>query len=309
MLLIIIMACCSQLITNMEFRDFLLLIGRKKQTIFLIAMFFLAIAAVFTFVQPLKYEAKSQLLVIQDYRAGTDSYTISKSNEFLSNILARVVKSDSFFFEVINSGFDINKNYYSGDERNRVKAWDDTVEANVVNDSGIIQISVYHKDGWQAKQIAEAINYVLKTKNSNYHGAGNDVKVKIIGNPIISKWPVKPNIALNIVLGLVFGFMVGFIYIYLFPEEHYDLKFFLKKNKNRQELRYVNNFVNPVYGFKEREKEEVIIYDNEDKEVENKTINQEDRIKKELADNVEKVNNNNKDNDYIISGNIKNLIN
>jgi capsular polysaccharide biosynthesis protein len=213
----------------MELINFLRLIKAKKQTIISITAIFFALTLVITFIQPLKYGSESQILVVQDYGVGIDPYVAAKSNDYLSNILAQVVTSNSFFEEVLNSGFNIDKNYFPERADKRLKTWSETVSAKALNDTGIISINVYHTDKYQTEQIARAINYVLKTKNSMYHGGGNKVNVMTINEPIVSNWPIKPNIILNTLLGVILGLITSLYYIYLFPESQYNFSLMPKK--------------------------------------------------------------------------------
>lgn len=207
----------------MDNQKYFSLIKTRKQTIFTIVILFLILSSILTFSQSLKYGAKSKLLVVQNYSVGTDPYAISRSNEYLSNILTQVVYSNSFFTEVLGSGFGISKDYFGSDTRKQMKKWEKTISARAINDTGIITIDVYHPDQYQAGQIAQAINYILKTKNKFYHGGGSQVEVKIIDQPIISRFPIKPNIVLNFSLAFVFGIIFGLLYIYLLPGEKYSI--------------------------------------------------------------------------------------
>jgi capsular polysaccharide biosynthesis protein len=213
----------------MELINFLRLIKAKKQTILSITAIFFALTMVITFIQPLKYGSESQILVVQDYGAGVDPYVAAKSNDYLSNILAQVVTSNSFFEEVLSSGFNIDKNYFPERADKRLKKWGETVSAKALNDTGIISLNVYHTNQYQTEQIARAVNYVLKTKNSKYHGAGNRVNVMTINEPIVSNWPIEPNVILNTLLGIILGLITSLYYIYLFPEKQYDFSLMPKK--------------------------------------------------------------------------------
>ncbi|MBI4811870.1 hypothetical protein HY798_00235 [Candidatus Falkowbacteria bacterium] len=208
----------------MELQEFIAVINRKKATILLLVILFVMAGVVFTAVQPFKYGAKSKLLVVQSYADVVDPYVASKSNEYLSNVLANVVASDSFFNEVINSGYHVNADYFPARPDKRLKEWTKTADARAVSDTGMIVVNVYHKDKYQAGQIAEAVNYILKTKNSLYHGGGDKVSVKVIDSPVISNWPVKPNIVLNLALATALGIIFSLCYVYLLPEKKYDLK-------------------------------------------------------------------------------------
>lgn len=201
----------------MELHDFINLVARKRRTVFgIIALFIVLGAGVIVF-QRFKYSSKSQLLVVQEYDRSVDAYTASKSNEYLSSVLANVVISNSFYTKVMESGFDINQGYFGDNNKDQMKEWERTVTAKSINDSGIISIVVYHTDRSQAEKINRAINHVLMTQSTAYHGSGDAVKIRLIDQPITSNFPVKPNIFLTIGLAIAFGFVTSLIYIYLMP--------------------------------------------------------------------------------------------
>lgn len=220
----------------MELKDFLTLIGKKKGTILSVVILFILASAIFTAIQPFKYGTKSKLLVVQSYDGIVDPYVASKSNEYLSNILASVVNSDSFFFQVLNSGYRVEQNYFPTRPDKRLKEWNKTVSADAINDTGIIVVNVYHKDKYQAGQIAEAVNYILKTKNNFYHGGGDKVSVKVIDPPVISRFPVRPNIILNLSLAFALGLIFSLCYIYLLPEGKYNLRLWPAFTRRRQRV-------------------------------------------------------------------------
>lgn len=215
----------------MENGFFLYILRRKKQTFISIIILFLILSAVLTFIQPFKYSAKSKLLVVQKFPSETDAYVMSRSNEYLSTVLAKVIDSNSFFDDVMNTEFDINRSYFSGDSTEQMKLWENTISAQPIADTGIINIAVYHKDKYQAEEISKAINSVMIAKHTNYHGAGDKVEIKLIDGPAVSTMPVKPNIALNLAAGLLAGCLFAMIYIYLFPEEHFNVGFSSQKTK------------------------------------------------------------------------------
>jgi capsular polysaccharide biosynthesis protein len=218
----------------MEFKDYLSLINKKKGTIISFVLIFIFLASIFTVVQPFKYGSKAQVLIIQD-SVSLDAYTAAKSTEYLSNILAKVISSNSFFENVLNSGYAVSKNYFGQTVKDQMKIWNKTVSAKSNSDSGIISINVYHKDRSQTDLIARAVVYTLQTKHGLYHGGADNVSIKVIDEPITSKYPVKPNLILNFSLALVLGLIFSGIYIYLFPEKKYSVrlmpKFSDRKNK------------------------------------------------------------------------------
>jgi capsular polysaccharide biosynthesis protein len=213
----------------MNIHQFLSLMGRKKQTIVSIAIVFLAVAIIFSAVQPFKYDSNLNLLTIITFKDTVDPYTASRSNQFLSDLLARIVSSGSFFEKVKASGFNIDQSYFSGNEKQQMKKWNKTVKAKGIADTGMISIDVYHTDHAQAEEIAKAVAYTLQTSNSQYHGYGDSVQIKIIDQPITSNYPVLPNVPLNLGLAVLFALAFSFCYIYLFPEEKYDFRLWPKK--------------------------------------------------------------------------------
>jgi len=192
---------------------------------------FLAIGLGLTMLQPFKYGAESNALVVLSNPNGADPYSIDRSNQYLGNVLAKVIVSGSFYEEVMNSGFNIERSYFSEDSNamKEIKEWNKTVGAKSLLDSGIIQINVSHPDKYQTEQIARAINYVLITKHQAYDGTGNNVAIKIIDKPVVSSLPVSPNIFLNLSFSLLLGLLTAVAYIYLFPERKYDLRLWPKK--------------------------------------------------------------------------------
>lgn len=228
---------------NMNLNNLLNLVKTKKQTIISIVVLVLLVVSVATFVQPLNYGASSRLLVVQNFPVGTDPYAISRSNEMITNVLAQVLKSDSFYNQVINSDYNIERSYFreNNDSRKEMKKWSSTVDAKVLNDKGMVDIRVYHPDRYQVNQISQAINYVYQTKNADYHGLGNMVSIRVINRPYVSNWPVKPNIVFNYSFGFLLAFLISLVYIYIFPEEKYNIRLWPKRKfKKEVDQEYAN---------------------------------------------------------------------
>ena len=217
----------------MEFSEFIKLIKNKKGTILTLVFIVLILSVGVSLTNPLKYGAESRLLVIQN-TVGNDPYTVSKSNEYLGNLFSQIVYSGSFYDLVLSSQYGVDKNYFAGNYNQQLKTWRKTVETKTLSDTGIIEIHVYHQNPYQAQQIALAINDVLINRNGDYQGNGQTVKINVIDQPITSSYPVKPNLSQILPLALVGGLLLSLFYIYLFPEERYDLKLWTaKKNKLR----------------------------------------------------------------------------
>jgi len=215
----------------MELLQFIKLIGKRKQTVATVVVLFLVIAIIFTFTQPFKYASETKILVIQNFPQGSDPYAISRSNQYLSSVLARIVNTNLFYNEVINSGFNIKKEYFSQNVEKQIRLWNKTVSAKTIGDSGLISIKVVHLDKYQSDQILRGVNNVLKTNHAFYHGLGDQVAIKTVDQPYTTDWPVEPNIVLNLMLSLVFGVVFSFSLIFLFPEEKFSFKMFFSRRK------------------------------------------------------------------------------
>lgn len=215
----------------MEQDEFIYILKRKKQTIASIMVLCFVLTLIFTLIEPLKYGTESKVLVLQNNTTSFDPYAMSKSSEYLSSLLARVITSNLFFEDVMAANFNIDKTYFPTNSQDRMKKWQKTVSAKILNDSGIIVISVSHENRYQSMQIAQAVNNVLETKHSDFHGAGTQVALKIIDQPITSSFPDKPNFLLNFILSIVIGIVMSLSYVYFFPEERFDLRLLPRKKK------------------------------------------------------------------------------
>lgn len=198
----------------MELKTFIKAMSQYKKIFWLTISVIFLLGMTITLLQPLKYGSSSSLLIVQNYGSMTDPYTVSRSNQYLSNLLATVVTSQSFYNETMSVNANIDRSYFPTDTDKQMKLWQKTVEAKSLGDSGVIEISVYHTNRYQTQQIAKAVNYALITKNYLYRGNGNDLNIKILDEPVVSIWPVRPNILVNILIFITLGFFAGIAQVY-----------------------------------------------------------------------------------------------
>lgn len=242
----------------MEINEFIKLISKKWGSVFSL-VFVITVATIgLSLINPLKYEAKSRLLVIQS-TSGNDLYALSRSNEYLGNLFSQIAYSGSFYNLVLDSSYNIDKSYFSGSYSEQIKKWHKTVNTKTLADTGIININVYHPNPYQAQQIALAVNDVMMNKNNYYQGGEQGIKVNIIDQPLVSNYPVKPNIPQNAGLALISGFVFALGYIYLFPEERYNIRLWPKRKiKNTSHKIKINYYPLPA--------ENVVLEENNDSE-------------------------------------------
>ena len=208
---------------TMDIRDFIQLANKRKSAVISITLIFVIIGLGITLAQPLKYQSKSRLLILQPNTAA-DAYAVARSNQYVGGLISEVIYSGAFLDALKASDFTFDRNYFSGTYKQNIKEWKKTVFARSGGDTGIIDIEIYHTNPEEAKNISLAVNQLIISGQSPYKFNTIQTKISVIDQPIVSSFPVKPNIAINLGLGLLFGFMSGCSYIYLFPKERISEK-------------------------------------------------------------------------------------
>ncbi len=200
-----------------------------KKLIVKICLAVIVLVVVVSLFMPQQYRAQTKLLIIQHQSLSLDTYLAAKSAEKIGKILSEVVYSSSFFDEVWQAGFNIGTDWgETAKERRRI--WKRRVELSPITQTSLIEVNTYHKDRVSVEQLAQAMIYVLIERGSQYHGGGDQVEIKLIDKPIVSNYPVRPNLILNAIGALLIGLVISFIYVYLKPD-----------NKHKLEQAYITN--------------------------------------------------------------------
>ena len=189
-------------------------IFQNWHTVAMFGLLGLVLALIISFVQPLKYSSTARLLILQDVGAGTDAYTASRSEERIADNLSTLVYTSTFFDQVIDAGFSIDESIFPDDPSKQRKEWGRTVKATVARGSGLLSVTAYHRDIDQAEQLVRAIAFVLTDRVGEYT-SGGDVSVRLVDEPLNSRWPVKPNVLVNLLSGFVLGGFVGMAFVIL----------------------------------------------------------------------------------------------
>lgn len=182
------------------------MLSRDWRKAVIVGLSVLLVTLIFTLVQPFLFSATASVLVIQ--KAGPEAYTTYRSAALYAGQLGAVLDSSEFFDKVMSAGFDIDKSYFPTDEAKKREKWGKTVSYEVPSGSSELRITVYHTEPNQAMQISEAVLLTLISDKKEYLES-EDVELKMLNTPLVSKYPVKPNVALNLVLGVVLGFLIG----------------------------------------------------------------------------------------------------
>lgn len=188
--------------------QFLSLLKAKWQTLASLAIAGALVGLAVSVVMPVRYRASMQLLILQRYAFARDAYTASKSIEYLSNVFAEVMYSQSFIKEVMNAGYPL-ANVVDQNPEIAKKQWAKMVTTRVGRDTGSITVTVYNADPTVAKNTTEAIQYVLANKGDQYHGEGDRVVIRTLDAPAVSTYPVQPNVPVNALAGALLAVVVG----------------------------------------------------------------------------------------------------
>jgi len=190
--------------------NFMHIFARGWRLLVLCTLGGVVIALAVSALQPLKYSSTVRLLITQTNATGVDPYTAIKSTERIGQNLAELVNSSSFFNAVMNQS-GIDRTYFPTDEIDKRKEWQRTVETGVVAGTGVMSVTVYHKDRTQAEAIVVAVAKELAAEAPNYYGYS--VRLQIIDDPLPSRFFAKPDFIQNAGLGLIFGFIIGTAWI------------------------------------------------------------------------------------------------
>ena len=201
----------------MDIKDFQKLLKQGRSTVVGFVLIFLIIGLIVSLAQPLKYRSHSRLLIIQPN--ASDAYTVARSNEYIGNLTAQVIASGSFLDTLKSSNAVFDRNYFLGTYKDSVKKWNKTVFARSNGDTGIIDIEIYHTSQKEAERLSLAVNSLIVSGSGPYRFNPGENLITVIDQPVVSTFPVKPNLPLNLSLSLLFGFLAGASYIYLFPQK------------------------------------------------------------------------------------------
>jgi len=195
---------------------------QKWQTVVLFMVVFAVLAFVFSIAQPQKYRSEQRFLVVSKYAEDVDPYAATRSTEYLANLLSEIVYSQNFMAQVMDSGYALDEDLFPTEAKKRKKAWNKSLRTRVLGDTGILEITLYHKTQFDTEQLALAVGDVLQKQHAQYHSRGDVTTIQVIDQPITSLRPVQPNILLNTSAGLVLGIFAGLAFIYLFPKREFS---------------------------------------------------------------------------------------
>lgn len=186
---------------------------KNSRLIFIWGMIFALLAGGVSLLFPKQYSAESQVLVISRDRSGVDPYTQVKSAERIGENMAQVMGTTDFYGKVMElTSVPFNKEYWQGlADRDQRKQWKKDVQASVVYGTGLLNITVYGNTSDEAKNFSDAVTQTLVARGWEY--IGGDVALKTVNNPLVSRWPARPNIILNVGIGFAAGVLLAALWV------------------------------------------------------------------------------------------------
>lgn len=182
---------------------------KQWKIIFLWGILIAMCATVISLLFPLEYRADAGVYIISKSRYGVDPYTVVKSAEQVGQNITQILKTQDFFDKVmISVPLTFNKSQFQNvTDRVRAKRWQKTVDGSVVFGTGVLNVSAYNHNPLQAKILAGALVDTLVAQGYEY--VGGDVTIKQVNKPIVTQFPVRPNLPLNAALGFLIGILLS----------------------------------------------------------------------------------------------------
>ena len=110
--------------------------------------------------------------------------------------------------------YKVSRDDFSTNERIKRKQWDKMMDISLVQDTGILEFNVYYKTKEGAEEYAKAIADTLMNRSTQFYGASDIIKIRVINAPLTSDNIAKPKIVLNVAMGLLFGIFAAILYVY-----------------------------------------------------------------------------------------------
>ncbi len=200
------------------------IIRRDWRKVLLVALGVFLLGIIITVFQPFMYRSTVSIYVVQKSGFSIDAYSASKSEERFANKLGQLVYSSTFLDKVLAVNNGIDKTYFPQDEQKRRQKWGKTIEANVPTGLSRLDLAIYHPIAKEALSLAESTAQVLLTQRDSFIGI-SDVSLLILDKPLVSKYPVRPNIPVNLIASIFVGLLVGVSYVSLTYDPQRDKLF------------------------------------------------------------------------------------
>lgn len=194
------------------------LLSAHWKFVLIIGLLAAVLAVGFSLFSPLEYRSSSRLLItpyVSSAGEVFDQYTALKSAEQMVDTLTQIIHTTLFQNRVLQSPYDIKAERFESEPRERRKEWAKKVKPEITPGTGVLVVSVYDVDPVRSREITEAVSETLVNGGKDY--LPGQVKITLIDPPLVSKYPVRPNLLFRALLGLLFGAFFASAYTILHP--------------------------------------------------------------------------------------------
>ncbi|MCX6765953.1 MAG: hypothetical protein NT136_03270, partial [Candidatus Moranbacteria bacterium] len=197
----------------MNATQFIALIKQKAGVIILAGIFVAALSFLGAVVTQKNFKVSTDFLVVQNQNGPQDYYSLSKSAEYLGNVLSESIYSELFIDEVVKTQ-KVNQEFLPFDKKDRLKTWSRMINVKRNSQLGILSVEVLGNDQRETLAVAEGISEVLAKKSYLFRGSGQNIDVRVLSGPIAEKNPSFSIIILVILAGFIIGILVAFVWTY-----------------------------------------------------------------------------------------------
>lgn len=192
----------------------------KMSTVVVSGLLLGALSFVFFITTQKHFKASSDILIVQNQPGFSDYYAMSKSAEYLTNILVESVYSEKFVDEVRNSDL-VRSQFLPEDKLERLKVWEKIVKVRRVPNLGMVHVEVFGDDQKQVMEISQAVIQVITAKNSLFWGSGQAIEARVMSGPIWQKNPTLASVAAVMAGGFLMGAMLSVLWLYYKGERYF----------------------------------------------------------------------------------------
>jgi len=198
------------------------LIKKKILIASLIGILFAAMSFLGLMLTNYQFKATAKVLIVQDQLGTQDYYSLTKSAEYLGNILEEAVYS-TVFIDTLKKEQGFDKNFFPANQKEQLKKWKKMVEIDRSAGLGILKIVVVSDNKKEAYNLANSISNVLINKNYLFRGKTN-VDVRKLSDVLVESNPNFKIIIQTIVGSFLLGFILTIIFYY-YVNIQYNNKF------------------------------------------------------------------------------------
>jgi len=200
------------------------ILSKKIKTILFWGLIVACLSGGVSLLFPWQYSAETQLLIISRNSYGADPSTQVQSAERVGNSLTQIIGTSDFYKKVMeNQEASFNKERWNNyTERQRRKHWQKDLTASMVYGTGLLRLVAYSGTQEDAVALSSSAAKVLALRAFEY--VGGDLAVKIVSDPIASRFPARPNFILNVILGFAAGVILSVLAI-AYKHRHHHFVF------------------------------------------------------------------------------------